>query len=325
MTDGKKWVNVDAGPRMVKQVNEAISSLRWESNTFIEVYGVVGGQESRSVMTEVFGTGRQEVLAKGQEIGEKYDWKVTKANYKEILADFAAAVEEAKASREVRDERRTQEEESELREQQAENSKAYQERSDRETALREQVREKAPSGAHAVIMAELNEDTSDIMTDYFANKTVRAVAIGFRFSKREDFKALRRAAGEFPETKHLGPDADKDIEHRDNYSMGKGNYLSDHGWDGSGSGWVVKSYDIGGDWWHVDEDAIPEQAALSTPAGSGEGYEVRPSSLGRDGVVEIHFTDKPDEDVRASLKAAGFRWARGNRCWYGREDRMPSL
>ena len=73
---------------------------------------------------------------------------------------------------------------------------------------------------------------------------------------REDFRALRAAAATFGPTKDLGPEAPKDIEHRDNYSMGRGNYLSDHGWDGMGTGWVVKSYDIGNDFWHVTEDAI---------------------------------------------------------------------
>ncbi len=104
---------------------------------------------------------------------------------------------------------------------------------------------KRPADAAALIVAELDEDTSDSMTDYFAHDTIRRVAIGWRTGRREDFRQLRRAAGLFPETRHLGPDAPDNVEHRDNYSMGGGNYLkagSSH-W----SGWRVVSERIGDD------------------------------------------------------------------------------
>ena len=32
--------------------------------------------------------------------------------------------------------------------------------------------------------------------------------------------------------------------------------------------------------------------------------------------IELYFTDKPDEEIRDTLKSNGFRWARYNKCWY---------
>ncbi len=35
--------------------------------------------------------------------------------------------------------------------------------------------------------------------------------------------------------------------------------------------------------------------------------------------LQLHFPDKPDEDIRAELKAAGWRWSFRNHCWYHRD------
>ena len=32
--------------------------------------------------------------------------------------------------------------------------------------------------------------------------------------------------------------------------------------------------------------------------------------------IELYFSDKPDEEIRNTLKSNGFRWARYNKCWY---------
>ncbi len=101
-----------------------------------------------------------------------------------------------------------------------------------------------PANATAVIIAELEEDTSDPMSDYYGSKTVRRVAIGWRTGKRESFKQLRRAASKYAPTAHLGPDADEReigrVEHRDNYSMGHGNWVGIR----QHSGWQVRSFDL---------------------------------------------------------------------------------
>jgi hypothetical protein len=39
--------------------------------------------------------------------------------------------------------------------------------------------------------------------------------------------------------------------------------------------------------------------------------------------VEIRFAEKPAPDVRAELKAAGFRWMARDACWYGPRAFLP--
>ena len=68
---------------------------------------------------------------------------------------------------------------------------------------------KRPPWATAVIVAELQCNESDSQSDYFAHSTKRVVAIGWRKGKRENFKALRKAAAGFSETVHLGPDCNE--------------------------------------------------------------------------------------------------------------------
>jgi hypothetical protein len=318
----KAWTNVDAGPIIIKRVNDAISKLNWEAKTFVQVTGVIGGEEHRSALTQpVGGVYREDVKELAREIGERYGWQVTAKTNKAIIEDLFAALEKATSARPERDERITPEEDRERQETLGRINREYQENAARADAMRELIRAKAPPGAQALIVAELKEDTSDPITDYFANKTVRSVAIGFRFSKREDFRALQAAAGQFSETAHLSTEAPKDIEHRDNFSMGRGNYLSDHGWDGSGSGWIVRSCALDGDWWSVDEEALPDGRSTASTVNTN-GYEIRPSSLGRPGVIEVRFPSKPPAATLAVLRSAGFRWARGNRCWYGRAERL---
>jgi hypothetical protein len=35
--------------------------------------------------------------------------------------------------------------------------------------------------------------------------------------------------------------------------------------------------------------------------------------------VEVVFAERPPQETLEALKAHGFRWARGNRCWYWRD------
>jgi protein-L-isoaspartate O-methyltransferase len=184
---------------------------------------------------------------------------------------------------------------------------------------------KKPANAVALIVAELKQDESDSMTDYFGSKTLRLVAIGWRTGKREDFRQLRKAAATFPQTAHLGPECDRfevvakwtrdgdtthqqyagryypvagslhgkhfareveaqqaieadkttlpdgvawtisrdNIEHRENYSMGAGNYLKSGSRDADG--WSVHSMRPEFDGWREIEDALPDAAAASKP------------------------------------------------------------
>lgn len=100
----------------------------------------------------------------------------------------------------------------------------------------------APPWAKAAIVAELDQDDSDSMTDYFNHKTLRTVVIGWSKHTRDLFPELRKAAATFPETADLA-DAPESAEHREKYSMGAGYYLK-RGWRDS-SGWCVKKRSLG--------------------------------------------------------------------------------
>lgn len=41
--------------------------------------------------------------------------------------------------------------------------------------------------------------------------------------------------------------------------------------------------------------------------------------------AEVTFSGKPSDEVRAALKAAGYRWFRARELWYGRADKLPKL
>jgi hypothetical protein len=320
-----KWANESAGPRVVKDVERALGKLMSEGRTHTELYGVKGGRESESALMEMFGPVRAEVQKLADELGEKYGWKVTKANAREVQAAATAALAEAVRSRPVVDNRRTPEEDAELTAASTARQSEWTAKQDAANALMDQVKAKAPAGAKGVIVAKLMVDDSDMMTDYFSNHAERVVAVGFRMTAREDFTALHRAAASFPET--AGTDFS---EHRDNHSMGKGNYLSDHGWDGSGSGWVVKSHTFPCPYVTLTEDATsavqaaPGRPAAAPPAddtGTGSapgGVTVSPGT--KPGFVEVRFPSKPSAGVRQGLKNHGFRWSGYNGCWYGRDS-----
>ena len=355
---GQKWQNADAGPRQVKDLQRAIGKLRGEGQAQTELYGVIGGEERRSTTIAMMGPVRAEVTALEDAIGEKYGWLVTRKDVREITAAYVAALPEAQKSRPVVDNRRTPEEEAgRVAAQEARNAE-YQAAQDAQKAILEQVTAKAPTGAKALIFAEYHVDDSDPMTDYFNSRTTRTVAIGFRTGSREDFRQLRAAAAQFPETAHMASEEalrtwgtengrlayqTEDLEHRDNYSMGGGNYLSDHGSSGSGSGWVIRSRAFPCSYVGVTEDAIPDQPVtpaepereaaptVSRPrrgtAISGNVLDIL-SRATADGNA-IRIADRLDRPtyvaVNEVLAAAGGKWNRKAQAHLFPEDAAPVL
>lgn len=61
-----------------------------------------------------------------------------------------------------------------------------------------------PVGMTHCILAELQEDISDTMTDYFNSQTVRSLFLGWSKTSRNQFPEMRKAAATHPETAHLG-------------------------------------------------------------------------------------------------------------------------
>jgi hypothetical protein len=258
-------------------------------------------------------------------------------------------------------------------------------------------------GAKRVIWAEVNENDSDLTTDYHNHKTTRRLVIGFATASRESFPALRKAAAMFPPTSHLAPGCDRwtvsayretpdsnryqekeelrdeqykrakfptkaaaesfvanlivtspecqpgyvgcvgfayfaqaygveyfyeSFEHRENYSMGGGNFLKD-GHDDA-DGWRVSSQSI--DWLkgseriqYFEPQTTPAKAYLAAqvaataaaPPKSAPGIEITLNA--EKAGIEIRFPAKPAPSVLTELKAHGWRWSRFSCCWYHRD------
>ena len=122
--------------------------------------------------------------------------------------------------------------------------------------------------------------------------------------------------------KHYGVEYHvESVEHRENYSMGGGNYLKAGCKDSSG--WKVCSYPMdcekGTLSWGpsavLEDRTTPPLGAAVPPV---EGVEVSENDE-RDG-VEIRFPGKPPEEIRTGLKIHGFRWSGRQRLWYARRS-----
>lgn len=124
-----------------------------------------------------------------------------------------------------------------MQDQREQQRRDFEARRERENAFYADAESRMPNGAKAVIIAELHQDQSDSMTDYFNHAVVRTVILGFSSHTRDLFPELRKLAGNFPETAGLA-DAPESAEHREKYSMGAGYYLK-NGWRDS-TGWAVR-------------------------------------------------------------------------------------
>ena len=93
-----------------------------------------------------------------------------------------------------------------------------------------------PEWAKSVIVATLERDNCDSQTDYCATSDERRVILGFSKTNRNNFNEMRKLAENMKETLHLCQ-MGKEVEHRENYSMGKGLYLKDG--TAYDSGWMI--------------------------------------------------------------------------------------
>jgi hypothetical protein len=130
-----------------------------------------------------------------------------------------------------------------LREEAEANANAEAEAEHKETERKEQLKaigreclqNLIPSDAQAVIVAELHEDDSDPMTDYYAYNTVCTVILGFSTYTKDLFSEMRKYASNFEGTAHLAEENEK-YEHREKYTGGAGYYLGESRY----SGWIVR-------------------------------------------------------------------------------------
>lgn len=102
-----------------------------------------------------------------------------------------------------------------------------------------------PAWAKAAIVAELEHDESDSMSDYFATRTFRRVFLAWSAHARDLFSETRKAAATFAETAHLGPGKDiyraQVVAAEDIVSNGSAY------WKGTASPWHRELYDAGYD------------------------------------------------------------------------------
>lgn len=373
-----KWTS-EAGPIQTKRATKAIAAFLSYAKSTVEIYGTHGKPETeRRSLVRIMGIGGtgSGVCESGavvyRRVGESHGWTITAKNYKTVIADLEAG--RAEVTLPVDDKRITPEVEAERAEASAKAAKDREESEAKRAEAWAAIEAKKPARAEAVIVAEYEQDESDTMTDYFATKTTRRVAIGWRTGKREDFRQLRAAAATFPETAHMRPGLDswtiravddrgewarsypgedspeskvygteaealaavegypmppgavewrtrcESVEHRDNYSMGAGNYLK--GCNRYSSGWVVRSYPLGNvpSWGAELEDATPDPAPATTPrrvyAPGGTGYTIEKHHHTKKGfdfyiVVLADRVDRAEfEDIRLSCKRAGGWYSR---------------
>ena len=188
-----------AGPRQIKEVQQAESEFWRRSQSVIQIYDY--GEPSE--VWQPLGEPTQQAVDLWELTGARFDWSITRENFREV----AAAIKEAAAQIEIptEDHRTTDEEKAKRAAQAEENRRKEQERNDKAKEVEASIRDKAPADALGVIFAEYYQDESDGMTDYFGGRVTERVAIGWRVTKKESFKRLREAAATFEHTKDLGP------------------------------------------------------------------------------------------------------------------------
>ena len=175
------------------------------------LHGVVGGDCSRNVEHRLAGT-RDPLHPRAvqifEDLGDRFEWTIPK-DLKEreaLTTAFREAIREATESIPEVDKRISVED----------HAARVEECSAREAARIEETRRreeaaasfKIPPGAVAAVVAELDVDECDSMSDYYGSSTSRRVLIGWRFTQRESFANLRKCAATFEPTSHLGPGRD---------------------------------------------------------------------------------------------------------------------
>jgi len=100
---------------------------------------------------------------------------------------------------------------------------------------RERLEKLIPADAKAIIIAELHEDESEPMTDYYGYSTECTVILGFSTNTKDLFSEMRKYAANFEGTACLTEERDE-YEHREKYTGGAGYYLGKSKY----SGWIVR-------------------------------------------------------------------------------------
>ncbi len=357
-----KWTNDTinpAGPIQVSRFNKATRNLSSQHATTRTLYGIIGKKQTPGAAWEsdcehesntlaMFSALRREDVAKVQnDIGERYDWTVSKANVGKIIVDIEAAMPALVAARPTTDKRQTKEQRDAENAQHAidrqESNKAQAAKTDNKRAVCVAAYGSGETvtlqSGQVGIVAKLCFDNSDSQSDYFDSHASLSIPflVGILRGRAETESEARRAIS--------GLAGLSDEQHgwewkTEKWSMGHGNYLTGSKVEvpeevgalrvGYGGGAIKQGH------WEIqfctqsdnaDKHTFDtfkgygERKQPETPA-SGQGE----SAAGGSGAtvskneehqgVEVRFEAKPTPDVLSRLKSAGFRWSMRNRVWY---------
>ena len=118
-----------------------------------------------------------------------------------------------------------------------------------------------PKDAESIIVANLKQNESDPMTDYYGCSTIKTVYLAFSSHKRNLFPEMRKAAKNCPETAFLA-DVPKEWEEKQNYSGGAGYFLGENRY----SGWNISKIS------YIDLASEAEKEKLYKAAAEGRYF-----------------------------------------------------
>ena len=186
-----------------------------------------------------------------------------------------------------------------------------------------------PDGMMAVKL-EITFDDSHPQSDYFAphRQIGSDLCLGLAQKGPKTERIARSILAKYPELNKY-----KFTWHVENYSMGHGNYLiSEHtgirmkrgAYDGRQE--VETRFEIRFDTYAKEmypyKNYSPSDA-LQDSNDTGQAFQRMDVTMRlndeKEG-VELKFTEKPSEEIMASLRIAGFRWSRPKRLWYAKQN-----
>jgi hypothetical protein len=331
-----KWQNTSAGKIQCKRFNDAWGKLKWENNTYVELSGVIGQSERRSVCSVLCGPNtREDVTAAQERIGERFAWTVTAQNVNEIIKALADELVTIEQNRPVHDERTTPDAEATRRAEFARITAEQKAKGDQTAAAfiahyGDGEKVTVQLGQVAVV-AQVCFDNSDTMSDYFERHASlsQSFVLAVVPKQAETEKLARRGVAVSPLLSGVEFDW-----HTEKYSMGHGNYLESKGGfelplglqnirTRNGSG-ITRAH-----WEITFQTAYREPLTLDAFAGYGQepqpttdpgnGQAVTDAAITENeekNGIEIRFPSKPSAEVLETLKANGWRWSRFSSCWY---------
>lgn len=297
----KKWTADAAnppGPIQVNKFNKVHGKFRMEHNTRREKWGVIGGDEHESCICSIFGVGnRPDVTAAQVEIGQRFNWTVSRANVGEVTAAMEAALVVLAANRPVDDKRKTPE------------AAAQQ---DREIAEAQAEREAEAAKKAAAMPAPLpgNYQSGTIRRD-LVRRMIEAGELVMIDSYHFDDSTGSERGIDKPLPVAIAPadwhDRKEGVAyvHASDFDSGSGR--ASQGSNGDITLYVHSNC-------NYTFRRVAKPAVESQPnAGGALGTVAR--NLEHDG-VEIRFPNKPSNGVLDALKREGFRWSRFSKVWY---------